>query len=63
VPRISAAVVPKGIASSTAMKLAMMATCSDSSSRIAISSVTGRSVHIERPRSSVARPTIQSLNW
>jgi len=28
-----------------------------------ISSVTGRSVHIDLPRSRVARPTIQSANW
>ena len=55
--------VPSGIASSTAMMVAMIATCSDSSSRSAISSITGRSVHIELPRSSVARPTIQSPNW
>ena len=41
----------------------MMATCIDSSSRMPISSVTGRSVHIDLPRSSVARPTIQSANW
>ena len=45
------------------MMVAMIATCSDSSSRSAISSITGRSVHIELPRSSVARPTIQSPNW
>ena len=45
------------------MSVAMMATCSDSSSRSAISSITGRSVHIDLPKSRVAMPTIQSLNW
>ena len=41
----------------------MIATCSDSSRRSAISSITGRSVHIDLPKSSVAMPTIQSPNW
>ena len=35
------------------MIVAIRATCSDSSSRSAISSMTGRSVHIELPKSSV----------
>jgi hypothetical protein len=47
---------------STAKIVAIIATCRESSSRSEISSNTGRSVHIEIPRSNVATPTIQSLN-
>ena len=59
---MSAAMVPSGIASSTAMMVAMIATCIDSSRRLPISSITGRSVHIDLPRSRVASPIIQSAN-
>ena len=45
------------------MIVAIIATCSDSSSRSEISSITGRSVHIDLPKSSLAMPTIQSPNW
>jgi len=41
--------VPKGIANKSAMIVARTATSSDNSSRIRISSMTGRSVHIEIP--------------
>jgi len=59
---MSAAAVPSGTASNTAMMVAMIATCIDSSRRVLISSITGRSVHIDLPRSRVASPIIQSPN-
>ena len=44
------------------MIVAMIATCSDNSRRSRISSITGRSVHIDLPKLSVTTPTIQSSN-
>jgi hypothetical protein len=54
---------PSGTAISSATIVAIRATCNDSERRTAISSATGRPVHIERPRSSVASPSIQVPNW
>ena len=51
-----------GMASNTAKIVAISATCSESSRRSMISSITGRSVHIEMPKSPFAIPTIQSPN-
>ena len=45
------------------MMVAMSATCNDNSSRSPISSITGRSVHIDLPKSSFAMPIIHSPNW
>ncbi len=50
------------MAISTAMIVAMIATWNDNSKRSRISSITGRSVHIELPKFSVATPIIQSAN-
>jgi hypothetical protein len=54
--------MPSGIASTWAIRLAMIASCSDSAKRSLISSVIGAPVHIERPKSRRARPAIQFVN-
>ncbi len=55
-PGTSAEIVPSGTAISAPINVAISATCSDSSSREAISSRTGRPVHSDVPRSSFSKP-------
>jgi hypothetical protein len=52
--------VPSGIAMTSARIVAMIATCSDNCSRLPISSITGRPVHIGRAEIADQEPVIQS---
>jgi hypothetical protein len=54
--------VPSGMAIRIAVSVAMMATCKESWKRRATSSTIGRPVHIERPKSKVMRPLMNSQN-
>ena len=53
---LTAATMPRGMASSVATTVAMSASWSDSAKRSAISSAIGDPVHIDRPRSSRRSP-------